>query len=111
MPISLVAMTVAPLAVYSEVQVQVSSIALVHFNVIIDTRSRRTRALLQMKCSANLLRAVFALQSQTDHNLDFCANHALTSSFGALPLQSLLVCLLRAIPTLLAVARELLANG
>ena len=82
MPISLVAMTVTPLAVYSEVQVQVSSIALIRFNVIINTRSRRTRALLQMKGSANLLWAVFALQSRTDLNLDFCANPPLTGSFA-----------------------------
>ena len=111
MQISLVAMTVAPLAVYSEVQVQVSSIALIHFNVIIDTRSRRTRALLRMESSADLLRALLTLQSQTDLSLDFCVNPALTCSFGTLLIKSLPVGLFRTITELAAVARQLLANS
>jgi hypothetical protein len=67
--------------------------------------------LLQTKGTADLLWAVFALQPWTYLSLDFCANHALACSFGALPLQSLRVRLLRAITSLPAVARQLLAYG
>jgi hypothetical protein len=62
MPIGFVAMAVTSLSIYPQVQMQVTSITLVCFDVVVDARSRRPSALLQTKGTADLLWAVFALQ-------------------------------------------------